>query len=490
MSEHLAIDLGAESGRMIHGSLCNGRLKMKEIKRFPTKYLNISGNLHWNIYRFYEEIIDGLKIVANDKSFSISSLGIDTWGVDYVLLNETGKMIGLPYAYRDNRTQTAIENFSSIMDLDQVYKSTGIQILPFNTLFQLFTEKELNPKILKSATDLLFIPDILNYLLTDIKRTEFTYATTSQLFNPKKNNWELILFKALGINKNIMQIIVSPCTILGELSDGVGKQNGLNNIKVISVASHDTASAVAAIPAEGDHWAFISAGTWALVGFENPEPLINKFTRKFNFTNEGGINGFRILKNMMGFWILQECRRSWGEQDYSYEKLTVMAKNAKPFTFYIDPDDIIFLNPENMPDAITEFCCKTNQQVPEKKAEIVRGIFESLALKTNTILLEINEVRGHSINQIFITGGAVQNELFCQFVADATGMEVITVLAEGAAAGNILSQAIAMGNLSNLQEGRQVIRNSIEQFIYQPLEISKWEKAFHQFKAILNRKIN
>ncbi|MCF8405735.1 MAG: rhamnulokinase [Bacteroidales bacterium] len=487
MNKYLAIDLGAESGRIMRGSIAEGVFELTEIHRFPTGMLSLHRSYFWNIYRFYEEILNGFrKYAALNHSMPVS-IGVDTWGVDYGLKSKEGKLIGLPHTYRDKRTESVLAEFNEILTLEKIYDLTGIQMLPFNTLFQLYAESKINPGIFDKVSDLLFIPDILNYFLTGIKKTEFTFATTSQLLNPFNENWEPLLFNALRIDPGIMQEVNKPCTVLGKLSKEISENTGLRRIPVISVASHDTASAIAAIPAEGENWAFMSTGTWALIGFENDRPIINTISRKYNFTNEGGINGFRVLKNMTGFWILQKCRSSWGEKEFDYEKLTAMAQTARPFTFYIDPDDPDFLNPTNMIESIHFYCKKTNQQMPAEKAEIVRGILESLALKTRCIIDEANEIREEPIEKIYITGGGVHNKLFCQFVANATGLDVITVLAEGTAAGNVIAQAIAMGDLQNLEEGRKLIGNSIKPEVFNPKEIKNWEGAYQKFNSILNK---
>ncbi len=486
-SRHLAIDLGAESGRMIEGSIQDGKLHLKEIRRFPTGMTKIGGGFHWNIYRMFEEITAGLE-EASDMPGDWDSLGVDTWGVDYGLLDRSGRLIGLPYAYRDPRTDGAMEEFGKALPLATVYEMTGIQMLPFNTLFQLFAERRDHPEIFGSVGDLLFMPDIINYFLTGRKRTEFTFATTSQLFNPFKAQWETSLFELLGIDMGIMQKVVAPCTVLGALSGFPGANGGLAGLPVVSVASHDTASAIAAIPAQGHNWAFISAGTWSLVGFEHPDPLVNQETRRLNFTNEGGIKGFRVLKNMMGFWILQECRRTWGTEDNPYDALVQKAAGSPAFGFFIDPDDPRFLNPSDMPAAIADYCRVTGQHVPAGIAATVRGILESLAMKTRTIIDEITMVRHQPVEMIYITGGGVKNPLFCQFVANATGLTVKAVLAEGTAAGNILAQAMATGHLRDLEEGREVIGKSMTPAVYLPRDQALWQKAYREFIPSLSKR--
>lgn len=487
MVKLLAIDIGAESGRAILGSLENGVLKLKEIHRFQNGPINILGSLHWNIYHLYQEIIKSITICVEQEKVQPNSIGIDTWGVDYALLNQDGKLIGLPYAYRDSRTNKAIDKFSGIMAKDKIYQLTGIQFMQFNTLFQLFAEKENSNTIFSKVASLLFMPDIFNYLLTGIKKSEFTFATTSQLCNPRNNNWDDEIFAALGISKNIMQDIVQSGTVIGYISKHIQNQTGVKEIPVIAVASHDTSSAIAAIPAMSNDWAYLSSGTWSLMGIESKHAIINEKTYHYNFTNEGGVDQtFTVLKNITGLWLLQECRKLWSkETEMSYDQLVELTLKSSRFSAFINPDDQAFFNPDNMPSAIGEFCRKTNQQIPEKYGDFVEIILESLALKYRYVLDQLNELSSNKINRLYITGGGIRNKILNQYIANATGLEVVTALSEGTAAGNTLVQAKALGIVNSLTEIRQVVNRSIETKSYHPQQTNEWNQAYSLFLKLI-----
>lgn len=487
ISNHLAIDLGAESGRAVLGKYNGLQLHFEEIHRFPTGILELLGKSHWNIYRIYEEIKCAIQKAGQIVNGKLDTIGIDTWGVDYVLFDHDDNMLGLPFSYRDNRTKNVIAEFALLMDLRRVYNLSGIQILPFNTLFQLFAAKQSEHGTLTKSADLLFIPDILNFFLTGIKVTEFTFATTSQLFNTTKRDWENELLQMAGINRDIMQKVISPCTPIGLLRKNSAGTDSLSETLVVAPATHDTASAIAAIPAEGDDWAYISSGTWALVGIEIKEPVINDLTFKYNITNEGGVEGFRLLKNMMGLWLLQRCRKDWGEEDYPYEKLLIMAEEEPPFRFFINPDHAGFFNPDDMPAAIEKYCKDTGQQPPENKAVMVRGIIESLAMKTRMILNQIAEATNKNINRIYLTGGGVHNRLLCQFIANATGLPIISTFAENTAMGNLIGQMIAVGRLQNLAEGRALLKKQFKPTEYSPQQTGEWNDHFEKFKSIITK---
>jgi rhamnulokinase len=346
----------------------------------------------------------------------------------------------------------------------------------------LFASKTKTPDFLTRCKDLLFVPDMLNYWLTGIKTTEFTFATTSQLFNPLKGTWESELLEKIGVSPAIMQQIIPPCTTIAPLRSELANDGNLSKTLVVAPATHDTASAIAAIPATGSNWAYISTGTWALVGIETKNPVINNLTFRYNITNEGGIEGFRLLKNMMGLWLLQGCRKAWGEKDYTYEMMMLMANDAPQFSFFINPDHAGFFNPTSMPAAIEEYCRNRGQQPPQTKAAMIRGILECLALKTRMILDQIAEAVAIGINKIYITGGGIQNTLLCQFIANATGMQVISTFTESTAMGNILGQMIACGNIKNLEEGRALLRRNLNPTIYNPEKQHEWFVAYENFK--------
>jgi len=399
------------------------------------------------------------------------------------LFDAQGVLIGAPFTYRDRRTHGAMEEFLSKIPREKLYQLTGIQFLPFNTVFQLYSMVRDKSPQLKIASSLLFIADIFNYFFTGIKKSEFTFATTSQLYNPRTSDWEDEIFECLTVSKSIMQEIVQPGTIVGELTEDIGTQTGLKGIPVVAVASHDTGSAVSAVPALGRKFAYISSGTWSLMGIESQIPIINEKSLKYNFTNEGGVCGtFRVLKNIMGLWLLQKCRRKWAEtREYSYSELTRMAENAIPLETIVDPDIPEFLNPADMPVEIERFCRATSQPVPRNVGQFVRTILESLALAYRYTLEQLREISKENIEQIHIVGGGSQNHLLCQFTADATGLPVYAGPVEVTAVGNILVQAMAFGRISSLEELRGVVRRSFSLDLYEPQHTSDWDEAYERF---------
>ena len=483
----LAFDLGADSGRAVIGRLENNRLALEEIGRFPNKMIKIQGHLHWNIFYLLEEIKHCLKFCASEVDELPKSIALDTWGVDCALLAKDGTFFGLPYVYRDKRIEGAMEEFIRMIPREQIYEWTGIQFLPLNTLYQLFAAKRANSSLSSIVSDLLFMPDIFNYLLTEQKKTEFTIATTSQLFNPLTNEWEERLFEALGLPKSIMQEVIPPGTILGNLSKTVGREVGLQELPVIAVASHDTGSAVAAVPSRGENWVYISSGTWSLMGIESQIPIISEKTLNLNFTNEGGVQGtFRILKNITGLWLLQACRRSWAsERNYTYPELIDAAKSTAPFQFLLEPDRKEFLNPQDMPEAIRQVCMKTGEHTPETPADFTRGILESLAFKYRYVLQQIKQISPYPVDKIHMIGGGTQNQLLCQFTADATGIPVIAGPTEATAIGNIMVQALTLGYVESLAEVRDVISHSFKTLRYEPQNTQNWDAQYERFLNLL-----
>jgi rhamnulokinase len=487
-NHYLAFDFGAESGRAIVGTLENQKISLKEIHRFPTGMLPVHNNYKWNVYRLYEEILHGIQVCVKNEKIQPASIGIDTWGVDYGLFDNAGNLMDIPFCYRDSRTDGAMEEFFKLVPKERVYELTGIQFMQLNTLFQLFSHVRDHSEQVMRAKSLLFMPDIFNYLLTGKQQTEFTFATTSQLFNPVLNDWDPELLKALGIPPGIMQKIVPPGSRVGELQQAVALKTGAGKIPVVAVASHDTGSAIAAIPADGSNWAYISSGTWSLMGIESKIPLISPRTLEFNLTNEGGVeHTFRVLKNIMGLWLLQQCKAAWSAKDFTYTQLVEMAGKAKPFAAIIDPDAGDFLNPSDMPEAIRNFCRKTKQEVPADEGSMVKIILESLALKYALTLRQLKEISPVPLEKIYIIGGGVNNSMLCQFTANACNMPVITGPAEGTALGNILVQAMAMGQLSSLLEIRQVVKNSFASAVYQPENTVKWKEALARYEQIVTK---
>ncbi len=487
----MAFDLGAESGRAILGSLAAGRLEIEELHRFPNSPVELQGHLHWDLTRLFREIKNALARCASSFSHTPESIGVDTWGVDFGLLASDGRLLDQPYSYRDARTEGAMQQFFQVIPRERVYQLTGIQFLPFNTLFQLFSMVQDNSPLLQGASDLLFMPDLFNYLLTGEKSTEFTFATTSQLYNPLKQDWDDELFGALNLPKAIMQPVVAPGTVIGRLSQQLSRETGLSPPSVVATASHDTAAAVAAVPTEGKDWAYISSGTWSLMGVESEAPIITDHSLHLNYTNEGGVAGtFRVLRNIMGLWLLRQCRRAWQhEKLYTYQELTREAVSADPFLAIIDPDDAGFLNPPDMPEAIRQFCRQTNQPEPETTGAFTRCILESLALRYRMGLEELREIYSNPINRLHVIGGGAQNEALCQFTASAVGLPVFAGPVEATAIGNLLVQAMALGHVDSLAMLRDIVAQSFAVKRYDPQETGEWDSAYERFKEVQHRRV-
>ena len=486
----LAIDLGAGSGRAVLGTLTDERLHIKELHRFPNRPVELAGHLHWDFVRLFSEMQNGLRACAADVGGNLESMAIDTWGVDYALLANDGSVLGQPFAYRDSRTDGAMEMFFSVIPRERVYALTGIQFMQLNTLFQLFAMLQQTPRLLAAASDLLFTPDFYNYLFTGEKRTEYTIATTSQMFNHRSNSWDEELLRALRLPAGVMKEIVEPGAVLGNLDETIARELGLPRVPVVATASHDTASAVAAVPAEGSDWAYISSGTWSLMGIEIPRPIINDDALKCNFTNEGGVGrSIRFLKNIGGLWLLQECKRIWEkERAVAYDELIGAATVAAPFKMLIDPDAPDFLNPADMPAAICAFAARTGQPAPTTKGEFVRSILEGLALKYRFVLDQLRTLSPQPVNRIHIIGGGSQNTLLCQFAANATGLRVIAGPVEATAMGNLMVQALGLGYVGSVSELRRVIRASSEVIEYSPADEAPWNDAYGRYCAAALRR--
>jgi len=484
-SRHAAFDFGAESGRTILGNLDSGILEIREVNRFPNGMKEVDGGLHWETPRLFGEISNGLKAAATGGI--PDSIGVDTWGVDFALLDGGGNTLGLPFAYRDKRNNGAMDSFFRKMPEEKLYSLTGIQFMPFNTVFQLESMVRDRSPLLDRAKALLFMPDLFHYLFTGVKKSEFSFATTSQLYNPVSKKWDAAIFQALGIDPSLMQDVAEPGTILAPVSDSFRKQTGLPAIPVALVATHDTGSAVAAAPGEGEDWAYLSSGTWSLLGVEVKKPVITEASRKMNFTNEGGIGGtFRLLKNIMGLWLLQECRRAWSAagKEYSYPELAELASAAPAFGALVDPDHAGFLNPPDMPEAIRKFCLATGQPAPQSPADISRCVFESLALKYRFVIDQLRTTAPNPINRLHVFGGGCNNKLLAQFTADACGIPVYAGPAEATAIGNILVQAMALGRIASHAELRKIVRASFPLVKYESRDSDKWEKAYGRFKEL------
>lgn len=482
----LAFDLGAESGRAILGVLENDRLSIRELSRFRNAPLRVHGHQHWDLYGLFEHIKEALRLGAQVGGDRVCSIGIDTWGVDFGLLAEDGTLLGLPFAYRDHRTDGIMDKFLEKHPRRWVYDRTGIQFLAVNTLYQLYSMVLADSPLLRGlASDLLFMPDLFHWLLTGIKKTEFTIATTSQLYNATRQVWDPDLCAAAGCSA-LMQDIVQPGTVLGPLTPEICSETGTSAIPVVAVASHDTGSAVAAVPAEGKDWAYISSGTWSLMGIESREPVITAESFESDFTNEGGVGGTtRVLRNIMSLWLLQECRKSWAAgAELGYPEIMEMAAQAPAFVTLIDPDDPGFLNPPDMPSAIDSYCRKSGQPVPASNAAMARCVLESIALKYRLTLERLRRISVCPINRIHVIGGGTQNRLLCRFTAEATGLPVYAGPVEATAIGNLLVQAMAAGRVTSLEHLRSIVRSSCCVDEYSPRDPDAWAPAHQRFLTL------
>lgn len=485
----LTFDLGAESGRVVLGTLRDGKMTLDETHRFLNEPQWVLGNLYWDILRLFAEIKHGLSRTIRDHGPMIDGLGVDTWGVDFGLLDANDELLGMPRHYRDHRTDGVMEEVFALIPRDQIYNATGIQLMQFNTLFQLFAMRKTDFSLLDQARSLLTTPDLLNFWLTGRKVNEFSIATTTQCYNPLKEDWARDVMERLGLPTHYLGEIVPPGTKLDTLHESVKTETGAHSIPVIAPACHDTGSAVAAVPADSKPgWAYVSCGTWSLVGVEVPSPIINQQTFDFNLTNEGGVNKtYRLLRNVMGLWLLQRCKRSWEKSGYVYDysELAAMGEQAPAFSAILDPDDTAFLNPADMPAAITEYCRRTGQKAPGDVATMVRCIIESLALKYRWVIEMLEKVTGEPINTIHIIGGGSRNQSLCQYAANATGRRVLAGPVEATAAGNILVQAMACGVFSSLEEGRRVIRKSFPLVEYLPRDSEEWKEPYRKMTSLL-----
>lgn len=478
-SKFLSLDLGAESGRAFVGTVEDGRILLDEIHRFPNIPVVVSGHSYWDVTKLFREIEKSLILTAQRGHKDIVSLGIDTWGVDFGLLRTDDGSIDFPFTYRDKRTDGIMEKVFNKISRGEVYGRTGIQSLQINTLFQLYSMKELDPKYLHEFSRLLFMPDIFNYLLTGEEFSEYTISSTSQLMNAQSRKFDETIFSALGLPMRLMCPIIEPGSKIGKLLPTIAAKTGFGDLDIIAVGSHDTASAVAAVPACTDDWAYLSSGTWSLIGIELQQPIMNQQAFEKNFTNEGGVNGkITFLQNITGLWLLQEVRRIWQESghSYDYDDLATMARTAKKFRCIIDPSDDSFLNPSNMPEAIVEFCRKTHQVPPENGGEMVRTIFESLSMKYRFAIEKLRQVSGKDITTLHAVGGGSQNDLLNQLTADATGLTVIAGPVEATALGNIMVQAIANGSIQSFDSSREMIKNSFPLKEYTPHDSREWDE--------------
>lgn len=491
-AKYLAFDLGAESGRGVVGFFDGERVRLEDAHRFPNGPVRVGETLYWDALRLFAELKHGLGQAVARHGDDFAGIGIDTWGVDFGLLGRDDRLLGNPRHYRDHGNDGMMEAAFALIPRETIFDRTGIQFMQINTLFQLLALKRMNSPLLDVAQTLLMVPDLLNFWFTGVKSSELSIASTTQFYDPRTRAWATELLHNLGLPTHILTDIIEPGTTVGYLRADIAAEAGCRPLPVHAPAEHDTGSAIVAVPATSEDYAYISSGTWSLMGIESPEPRISEATRSANFTNEGGACGTtRLLKNIMGLWLVQSCRRVWARQgkEYAYSELAERAAAAPGFAAIIEPDDPAFLSPEDMTSAIADFCRKTGQTPPEDVGAMVRCCLESLALKYRWVLEQLETFRGGKrIETIHIVGGGTQNHLLCQLAADATGRTVVAGPVEATAIGNILMQAMARGHIGSLQQAREVVRRSFELDTYVPAgSRSDWDEAYTRYLALRTR---
>jgi len=480
----LAFDFGASSGRAILGSLENGKMILEEVHRFDNEPVSINDGFYWDLPRLFHEVKQGIRKVKNED---FASIGVDTWGVDYALVTKGGKLLSNPYNYRDERTLDIPEKIKEIISDKDLYKASGIQSMNFNTIYQLFADKTKNPDVYEIADKFIMMPELFGYLLTGEVYGEKSEASTSALLNPYTKEWNWELIDKIGLKRSLFPSLVDPGTKVGVLKKEICEEIGIDAKSVIAVAGHDTASAVAAVPASEDSFVYISCGTWSLFGTELKSPCITERSAELDITNETGYdNTTRFLKNIIGLWIIQETRRQFKRdgKDYSYADMEAMAREAEPFKCFIDPDAQVFVTPGNQVQRIKDFCKKTGQAVPETDGEVVRCIYESLAMKYKFTFDNLKDCTGSDFKAIHMVGGGTKDGFLCQMTSDATGVPVIAGPIEATAAGNVAVQLIAAGEIKDLKEARKIIADSFAVVKYEPHD-SGFSEAYDRFTGIL-----
>ena len=481
----LAFDFGASSGRAIIGTLDNGRITLNEVHRFSNDPVTVNGTFYWDVLRLFHEIKQGLLKAKQAGGFD--SIGIDTWGVDFGLLDKDGVLLENPVHYRDKRNIGMVEKAAKYIGKDEMYKLTGIQFMDFNTAFQLLSIKENRPELLARAQSLLFMPDLFAYFLTENKVSEYSIATTSQLVDINTRDWSKEMLEKLGLPEKIFNRIVPSGSVTGYLSDEICEELGLEKVPVIAVCGHDTQSAVTAVPSEKEDFAFISSGTWSLFGTETKKPIVNDLSYSFNVTNEGGFGySTAFLKNICGLWLIQESRRQWIREgkEYSYAELEKAALREKPFARFIDPDAPEFAVPGNLPARIADYCRRTGQSVPENEGQTVRCIYESLALRYRAVLEGIEKCTGKKYDSLNVVGGGTKDTLLCKMTADACNITVYAGPIEATVMGNVAVQLISGGDIADVIEARRIIANSGQLKCYSPENTAAWDEAYEKFKSV------
>jgi rhamnulokinase len=491
----LAVDLGASSGRHVAGRFDGNRLSLEEVHRFGNGPVSAAGHLYWDVLGLWQHVVEGLRAVASKFGSGIQSVGVCTWGVDFGLLGRGDELLGNPYCYRDSRTEGMLERAFEIVPREEIFAQTGVQFLQINTLYQLLAMRLNSSPLLDVADSMLMVPDLFHWLLSGLKVNEMTEASTSQFFDPRRGNWATDLFERLQLPTRILGTIVAPGTKLGPLLPAVQTASGLSGVDVVVPGSHDTASAVMGVPAESrsgatPDWCYISSGTWSLMGVETPSPVVTPQCQARNFTNEGGVGGMtRLLKNICGLWMVQECRRCWNQAGaaHSWDDLNHLSAAAPPLAALVDVDDSSFLAPPDMSQAIRDYCSRTGQTPPSSVGAVVRCTLESLAMRYRQVLGWIEELVGRRIETIHIVGGGAQNRPLCQMTADACRRRVVAGPIEATAIGNIMMQAVAAGAVASIAEARDVIRNSFPVVEYLPQNCDSWDDAYQRFLAIISR---
>lgn len=492
----LAFDLGASSGRAMVGTLDRSApegpvLHLEEVHRFPNEPVRAGGHLYWDILRLLHELKQGFRKAAEGRD--IQAFGIDTWGVDYGLLGEDGELLGNPYHYRDSRTDHTVDKVHAIIGKDELFAATGLQPLTFNTVMQLHAAAEQGSVALKQARELLFVPDLLLYLLTGVKQSEYTIASTSQLLKAGTQEWDVELMQKLGIPADILPQVVMPGQVVGTLSGEVQDELKLPAIRAVAVPEHDTGAAVVSVPVDTEEpVAYLISGTWSLFGTELPQPLLAPEALRLGFSNEGGMGGTaRMLKNIMGLWLIQECKREWDQEgkSHSFAELVKLADEAPAFRSFINPDDLLFLPPGGMPARVQEYCRRTGQQVPESAGEITRCIYESLALQYRLSLERLERLTGNAYSRLNMMGGGIQNKLLCQMTASAIGRPVWAGPVEASSLGNVAAQLIALGEVADVREARSLIKRSYPLDVYEPAEREAWEQVFAGFLTVTGQSV-
>ncbi|MBQ6863131.1 MAG: rhamnulokinase [Clostridia bacterium] len=486
MKRVLAFDFGASSGRAILGKFDGKTIQLEEVHRFTNDPVTVNGTVFWDVLRLFHEVKQG--ILKAKQAGGFDSIGVDTWGVDFGLIDKNGYLLENPIHYRDKRTDGMIELACQKMDRDKIYDITGIQFIYFNTLFQLLSLRENRPELLERADKMLFMPDLFNYLLTGNMAAEYSIATTSQLVDLAAHEWSDEIFEKMRFPRDIVCSLVKPGTVVGKLSPALCEELGVPAVDVIAVCGHDTQSAVTAVPTDKKDFAFISCGTWSLFGTELETPILNDKARALNVTNEGGYDySTAFLKNICGLWLIQESRRQWMRegQEYSYAQLEEMALQCEPFKCFIDPDADDFAPMGNMPERIRDFCRRTGQYVPETVGEVVRCIYESLALKYRHIFRGIEDCTEKKYPHINVVGGGTKDKLLCRMTADSCNTTVYAGPIEATVLGNIAVQLLASGEIKDIAEARNIIAEGEKLICYKPENTAVWDAAYEEFKKYL-----